>query len=407
MNNKILYKKEKYPISAKWLLNFKKFKEYVALYKKYPVQGDNPKISNWVSAQRTRHKYNNLGTSRVELLNQWGFIWENNDINTWDTNCLILKKYIETNGIYPRPVNKPRLAAWVSQQRRRKEKNKLSQYEIDKLNEINFVWISIVTRKWEKKLQKLQEHIDKYNSYPNINTNERLSDWVLRLRAKEQKGELSAIKIKKLNEFGFVWSSFKQNEWEEVCLLLKKYLENHKYYPTQRKNQKLFSWVATQRKKKLHGKLSPLRIEKLNKIGFKWTAVKQIDLLWDNTYHELIAHLKTHDAYPDVNTNKALRGWVYTQRVHKNDKKLSDSRIRKLNKIGFIWASKASNPHWERVFLAYKKHLQIHKSFPTSTFNKPLYRWAYGQRIKMRNGELTLLQIKKLNSIGYVWDLSK
>ena len=86
----------------------------------------------------------------------------------------------------------------------------------------------------------------------------------------------------------------------------------------------------------------------------------------------------------------------------KNDR-LEAEQIRRLDEMGFDW-----NPHdaaWETNYVAlcsFKKengHCNVPQSFST------LGRWVSKQRQRRRNGQLSASKTKRLDDIGFIWEL--
>lgn len=186
----------------------------------------------------------------------------------------------------------------------------------------------------------------------------------------EKKTWLSQERIDKLDEIGFEWDLSHKNCFhpnEEAWNLRYEELKAYKKakgncnvpvkYPD---NPQLGKWVNNQRslrKKFDKGAKSPRisreRIEKLDKIGFEWdlsdtTRLQPNEEAWDLRYEELKEYKEANgncnvpDRYP---TNPQLGRWVSTQRKNRKhfdqgDKSLrmTQDRINKLNKIGFVWS---------------------------------------------------------------------
>lgn len=102
----------------------------------------------------------------------------------------------------------------------------------------------------------------------------RLGNWQNSQRVFCKKGKLSADRIKRLEEIGFVWRILKERfeEGFKETLLYIKNTGNPNAPSTYKtmKGYQLGSWQSTQRKKYKKGTLSSERIKRLENIGFKW-----------------------------------------------------------------------------------------------------------------------------------------
>ena len=101
---------------------------------------------------------------------------------------------------------------------------------------------------------------------------------------------------------------------------------------------KLGLWVSNQRKD--FSKLSKIRLSRLNAIGFVWDV---FEYNWEQMFSELERYKKENgDALVPATYETAskvkLGSWVSVQR--KKSAQLSESRVSRLNSIGFIWRVK-------------------------------------------------------------------
>ena len=115
------------------------------------------------------------------------------------------------------------------------------------------------------------------------------------------------------------------------------------------------AWVAKQRLKKRHNKLSAEREAKLNAIGFNWgksRSEKESD--WGIRFNQLVEYKKTNG---DCNNgrkmhshNVKLGGWITIQRHLKKVNQMSEEREAKLDSIGFDWTARNCPPDWDLRF---------------------------------------------------------
>jgi hypothetical protein len=112
------------------------------------------------------------------------------------------------------------------------------------------------------------------------------------------------------------------------------------------KNPALGIWVNKQRmEKKFYDEdsrkssLTPLKIRALEQMDFVW-AKRKGEAAWGEKYAEL---RKYYDANGDCHVptklqdNRAFGRWISTQRSQYKKNKLSQDKVSKLNRLGFIW----------------------------------------------------------------------
>jgi len=226
------------------------------------------------------------------------------------------------------------------------------------------------------------------------------------------------------------WNSL----WNEQFELLKQYKNHHgdclvpKSYTT-RDGVHLGKWVDNQRlqyKNFQKGKKSALtqeRIEKLESIGFVWEVQSQ----WNGQFKLLQQYKNDHGdcLVPRRCTTSAgtnLGRWVNTQRQQYKKfeegkpSHMTQERIDKLESIGFVWDAQESQ--WNELF----ELLQLYKNdhgdclVPhnyTTSAGVNLGLWVTKQRQQYKKSQegkpshMVQERIKKLESIGFVWDLQE
>ena len=373
-------------------------------------------LGSWCRTQKnTRTK---LSDERREKLKSLGFRWETNSGNrrSWQEVFLLLKEYKEEHGnIYPGSPQRYKgcdLGNWCQHRRGEKRKGKLSEERIKKLEEIGFDWYPLETQ-WEEAYSLLKEYKEEYGStqVPKDFTykSHNLGQWCQHHRGDKRRGKLSEERIKKLEEIGFDWDPI-ETQWKEAYSLLKEYKEEHGSVSimqrTIHKDQKLGNWCHDQRKFEKRGKLSKEKIKKLEEVGFDWYP---LETQWEEAY-SLLKEYK--DEYGSVNImnrsiykGKKLGYWCHDQR--KNRWKLSEEKIKKLKEIGFIFDPYEAR--WEEAYSLLKEykeeHGDPHPVRQSEYKGHNLGNWCSAQRRDKRKGKLSEERIKKLEEIGFLWDL--
>lgn len=231
-----------------------------------------------------------------------------------------------------------------------------------------------------------------------------LGNWVNNVRAGRVK--LTPDRLKSLNTIGFCWDA-RSEKWEQNfaaltefytqkghCLVTKGHKEN---------GLRLGIWTQSQRSKK--NPLTPDQLKRLNSLGFSWDPKAE---QWKQGYDALVnfRNREGHCLASQSHIEKGVRlgSWINTQRTFK--KRLTPNQIKLLNELGFIWDVLADL--WERGFAALEKfyNREGHCRLPArghEVDGLKLGMWVSKQRAK--KNQLSLNQIKRLNSINFIWEV--
>jgi hypothetical protein len=216
---------------------------------------------------------------------------------------------------------------------------------IKMLNDIGFVWRSNrwMGKKlpWSTRYNELVAYKEKHG-HCSVPSNERsLVTWIKHQRADYASGKMSKDRIKMLNAIDFGWGSVKKRKvvsepvsWSTRYNELVAYREKHGHcnVPT---NLPLARWICMMRSNYNKDKLSKNRKELLDKIGFDFKSPLNP---WISRYHELVKY-KDHHGHCNVpQSDGSLGTWVHHMRRHRKLGKISDERIKLLDKIGFVWS---------------------------------------------------------------------
>jgi hypothetical protein len=203
--------------NEKWNEMFRQLVAYKKEHKStsvpYNYQAD-PKLGNWMYAQRTNHKNDMIAQNRVDLLNSVGFVWRMLEILPWDEMFQRLVRYkMEHNStnVPQRYIADPKLGGWVHMQRHLYSKKELSIERINRLESIGFFW-DPRDAKWMEMYQKLVAYKKQYNSTQvprEYIKDHSLGNWVSNQRQvynNTAMGVLSKKRLELLNSINFVWS---------------------------------------------------------------------------------------------------------------------------------------------------------------------------------------------------------
>ena len=329
---------------------------------------------------------------------------------------------------------------------------------------------------WTKRLEELKAYKEAHGDclVPRVHDeDEKLSRWVevqrqqYRNRQKGAKTTMTDHKIKNLEEVGFVFAPPKQtDQWTAHFNRLAKYreVEGHCRVPyVYPEDPSLGTWVDTcrtqywRRKNGRSSRMTDKRIEMLEGLGFDWENPAEeggMDIsdpnssslvtpeyamvssrsagrvTWEARFDELVA-FKEKNGHCDVPNsyaqNKKLGSFVKKQREDYRKKMIgrkspmSDTRIQKLEGIGFNWTigknKQSRGPcSWEqrleelKAFKEQHGHCFVPRAYPE---NQALSYWVERQRQDYRNiemGKPTKMvgdRFTILEQVGFHWNGSK
>lgn len=210
--------------------------------------------------------------------------------------------------------------------------------------------------------------------------------------------------------------------FEEV----KCYHEKTGAWPSCHKHKKLGAWCVFQRQNRKRGKISTVRKQMLDSIGFDWGVTLKDE--WQKMYNELKSYREKTGRWPcprSENKEEAKLGaWLYNQRsVAKGSKKskMPSEHLEKLEAINFKVRNhqrrkartgkdnKSRLSAWDRAYQAVKKYKQSTGTWPALNANdiriSELCEWCNRQREYMKRGALGADKQAKLNAIEFQWVL--
>lgn len=310
------------------------------------------------------------------------------------------------------------IGCWIAQQRNAYRLGRLAKDKCQKLEGVGLTWspLTVVWERYYDILVKRQQAGQTFNFRANdVVDGLEIGRWVALQRLRCEQGLLSSSKIQKLEAIGFGWESRNESKWDVNFSVLKKHHESGKdvnTWPTEVLRTTHFGrWIELQRENYKKGKLSAKRIEKLSSVGFR--CAEGHDDAWEKHFSLLEKLHQSGEAQNIVRTtsidNLKIGAWVANQRYAHRIGKLSEERITRLEKLGFLFEPVKSE--WDRNFGILN---QLHQSgkdvnLPTDAVidGISIGTWIERQRYKRhpkrtRSTERTAL----LESIGIKWALS-
>lgn len=195
--------------------------------------------------------------------------------------------------------------------------------------------------------------------------------------------------------------------WDRMFGALRRFYERqgHSAVPTFHKEEglRLGMWVVHQRQCK--ESLNEERKMRLSSVNFVWNVFNE---QWENNYTALkiFRQREGHLSVPKRHKEdgRSISSWMMIQRNIKS--RLSPVQIEKLNAIGFSWDP--ISEEWEAGFSALESFRRRNNHILVPTLYKEngvsLGSWVATQR--RRRSKLSLDKIKRLDSMGFVWDTS-
>lgn len=277
--------------------------------------------------------------------------------------------------------------------------------------------IDDATENWNARFEQLKTYLEKHNKYPS-RTDEnpeirKLSKWVEYQRQNYKSRKLPDDKIRKLQSINFIFQEKEKLSWDEMFNKLVKYINENGKYP-QRTDadpeiRKLSIWITNQRAFYKSNKLPIDKIKKLQSIGFIFDPFEES---WQVNFNELVKYLEENNGkYPPQSSKlpkvKRLAIWVGSQRLNYKNKILSKEKLAKLQSIGFIFDSQEES--WQINLDQLTEYLKANDGkYPSPDDPNPEIRkistWVNFQRKYYKTKKLSADKIKKLKSIGFVFD---
>merc|ERR1712238_295758 len=131
----------------------------------------------------------------------------------WENYYNLLVKYKDREGQCTVPKlhkeDGENLGSWLDTQRTANKKGKLNADQIKRLDKIEIVW-DVQKQQWESSFNLIMKYKDR-EGHCNVprsheEEGEKLGPWLNTQRQRKRKGKLNTDQIKRLDEFGVVWT---------------------------------------------------------------------------------------------------------------------------------------------------------------------------------------------------------
>lgn len=416
------------------------------LLRSYTIHSGVP-VGKWLELQRqvqAGQRPGRLTAEQAAKLEKLGIRWNHRLEAAWEKGFASAQKYRTEHGDLLVPVryrdkNDFALGEWIVYNRQRYLGGNLTQNRIERLEAIGMVW-STSNDLWEQNYaaatQYYLEHGDlevpiKYETPSGFG----LGVWLGAQRAAHKAGELPQEQVERLDALGMDWTNRNDRKWMSLYDVAAAYYHEHgnlnvpSEYVTP-DGVLLGKWVARQRYAYLNpdrssARVTPERKALLDKLGMVWEKYDP----WQERYDLALAYKTEHGDLEIPSVYKTedgvwLGSWVSRQRqaLNSGSSALSSER-RKLLRTLFKGERRPSDPaadhgtvreaNWERNFRSAARYARKYKHLlvPASYVDSDGVRlgvWISNLRAARKNRpdsyQVTPAHIKKLNSIGMVWD---
>ena len=416
------------------------------LPRSYTIHSGVP-VGKWLELQRqvqAGQRPGRLTAEQAAKLEKLGIRWNHRLEAAWEKGFASAQKYRTEHGDLLVPVryrdkNDFALGEWIVYNRQRYLGGNLTQNRIERLEAIGMVW-STSNDLWEQNYaaatQYYLEHGDlevpiKYETSSGFG----LGVWLGAQRAAHKAGELPQEQVERLDALGMDWTNRNDRKWMSLYDVAAAYYHEHgnlnvpSEYVTP-DGVLLGKWVARQRYAYLNpdrssARVTPERKALLDKLGMVWEKYDP----WQERYDLALAYKTEHGDLEIPSVYKTADGvwlgsWVSRQRqaLNSGSSALTSER-RKLLRTLFKGERRPSDPaadhgtvreaNWERNFRSAARYARKYKHLlvPASYVDSDGVRlgvWISNLRAARKNRpdsyQVTPAHIKKLNSIGMVWD---
>jgi HKD family nuclease len=433
---------------SNWKINFERFKIFKEKYKSVIIPKDyvNRGLYTWYLNQKALYREKRIPEEHLEKLVKNGFNFASgHDIRfdkIWEESYLELKEYFVKfkNSDVPRKKDSKdplyKLSNFVAMQRHYKkyDDNRMSEYKIKKLEEIDFSWelgykrnsqISKDDDQWFINLTIYSEFKKKYNREPKQkrNTDEyKIARWRNDQTVNRKRKLLSQDRIELLESENIIWDL----EEHEFKIKLNKLLDYKKEFgnfnvPLSYKTDgiALGNFIYSLKNRGTRKEYKEI-LEEIGVVGIILPSevdrtdkkYRKLTLVWKNNFEKLIALKEKGENINQINQDyqedKKFGTWVSSQKRRYTFDNLNDEQIQLLENLGLkLSKENSTDEKWNLFYdLLCEYKISIGNCRVTKSFDIELYTWSATQRRAKRIKTLTPEKIAKLEEIEFEWELT-
>ncbi len=281
-----------------WEQIFYKIKIWIEANGKLPTKTTQKDFNTWLISQRSRYKNKRLSVQQIIALQSIGFDLDANgkekEYERWNEMFDRLKNFKIKNGIWPKfsaEGEDKQIYNWCQSQRQaqagthsRGRRKPLQQWQVDKLNSIEFVWNNREDEKtWDQSFEELSK-LEKNDGTVIINTmingkKNPLYSWWSKQKYDYRNGNLLPEYLQKLKEFGIdeeiaLKSSSKNGftKWVNTIRKIAEFVTINGSYPKAGKDKaqnNLYQSLARTKRAYLNKELTEKQLKFLNELNIK------------------------------------------------------------------------------------------------------------------------------------------
>ncbi|MBF0422227.1 MAG: Helicase associated domain protein [Magnetococcales bacterium] len=368
-------------------------------------------LSQWVVRQRRDRQQGRMESWQVERLEAMQFIW---DLEAWEwERCfarLMRWQSVHHHAWITDPfLEDPELGAWAARQRQLAQKQRLDEGRRQRLDGLGFVW-DLEAAEWQRRFEQLLQFRRLYG-HAQVEAEDRrhpeLSSWCRHQRDLRQRNLLQEDRQQSLDGVGFVWN-LEEAHWLEKFNKIKEIkLTLHRFpsLATDPDHADCVAWIEEQRQWRTKNRLHPARANRLNALGFIWSAKQE---QWEGLFRRFLIFQRCHrhglvpEPYPQ---DPELSGWVADQRRDWRRGSMDQERRARLEMAGFVFDPQAFQ--WQGMLATFARYQRHHGDDDPQAVHPslaPLKDWIASQRRMRASGRLDENQMIQLTQLGFIWD---
>ncbi|WP_299288902.1 DEAD/DEAH box helicase [uncultured Mucilaginibacter sp.] len=302
------------------------------------------KLSIFCQQMRTKYRENNLEEYWFDKMVAIDFNFEGHNDNWLYYYKKIQKLLNEKQSISISKIGS-NAYSWITRNRKSLEEGSLTKHQIELLEQLN---IDALFETWERTFEKVKAWTTEKGKLPTRITNKDFNSWLYSQRFRYKNNTLSEAQIAQIKSIGFdlVANGIEKDaeRWLERFEQVKLFKINEGTWPKFLAlgiEGELYNWCQAQRqaqagthsggrRKLLHG----WQVEKLDSIGFHWSAIERNTSFWEKNYFELEAFLSKEELSKLGAINKNLNHWIYEQQISYEKGNYPKTKLEKLKRIG-------------------------------------------------------------------------
>ena len=210
----------------KWTENYKKLKQYIAKYGRFPTKTDAEndaeicKIYKWISWVRKKNQEGKLSEEQISKMNELNFVWDKK-ADFWETNFALLCQFYAENGRPPSckiKINGRAVGQWYHKHIRKYAKGELSE-EISERFLRAGIPLAVdrednASRNWLKCYWAFKAYYDEFHTIPAENemyNGASIGCWYVKTVQDYQSGKLKPKRIEMLRSLDIDFGKNKKN----------------------------------------------------------------------------------------------------------------------------------------------------------------------------------------------------